>query len=60
VKPAERGEIVRHRLEQTWYVLEFRPGEEAFHRAGAGATVFVPPRVAHAFANGTETARSSF
>ena len=35
-------------------LLEFRLGEETF-TATAGATVFVPPRVAHAFANRTES-----
>lgn len=50
---------MHERLEETWYVLqgelEFRLGEETF-TATAGATVFVPPRVAHAFANRTEVA----
>jgi mannose-6-phosphate isomerase-like protein (cupin superfamily) len=45
--------------EETWYVLEgelgFRVGEETF-TAGAGATVFVPPRVGHALANRSSSA----
>ncbi|MFN2629460.1 MAG: cupin domain-containing protein [Gaiellaceae bacterium] len=53
----DTGLHVHERLEETWYVLdgelEFRLGEETF-TAVAGATVFVPPRVAHAFANCTE------
>jgi mannose-6-phosphate isomerase-like protein (cupin superfamily) len=52
----DTGLHVHDRLEETWYVidgeLEFRLGEETF-KATAGATVFVPPRVAHAFANRT-------
>jgi mannose-6-phosphate isomerase-like protein (cupin superfamily) len=54
----DTGIHVHERLEETWYVvegeLEFRLGEETF-TATAGATVFVPPRVAHAFANRTES-----
>ena len=54
----DTGLHVHERLEETWHVLagelEFRLGEEAF-TATAGATVFVPPRVAHAFANRTDT-----
>ena len=50
----DTGLHVHERLEETWYVLsgelEFRVGEETF-TATAGATVFVPPRVPHAFAN---------
>ena len=50
----DTGLHVHERLEETWYVLEgeleFRLGEETFV-ATAGATVFVPPLVAHAFAN---------
>lgn len=53
----DTGLHVHERLEETWYVLEgqveFRLGEETF-TATAGATVFVPPRVAHAFANRTD------
>jgi mannose-6-phosphate isomerase-like protein (cupin superfamily) len=53
----DTGLHVHERLEETWYVLEgeleFRLGDETFV-AGAGATVFVPPRVAHAFANRTD------
>ena len=53
----DTGLHVHERLEETWYVLhgelEFRLGEETFV-ATAGATVFVPPRVAHAFANRTD------
>jgi quercetin dioxygenase-like cupin family protein len=57
----DTGLHVHERLEETWYVLEgeleFRLGEETF-TATPGATVFVPPRVAHAFANRTDgTAR---
>jgi mannose-6-phosphate isomerase-like protein (cupin superfamily) len=50
----DTGLHVHERLEETWFVLsgelEFRVGDEAF-TAGAGATVFVPPHVPHAFAN---------
>ena len=50
----DTGAHVHERLEETWYVLdgelEFRVGEETF-TAAAGATVFVPPHVPHAFAN---------
>jgi mannose-6-phosphate isomerase-like protein (cupin superfamily) len=50
----DTGLHVHERLEETWFVLsgelEFRVGEDAF-TAGAGATVFVPPHVPHAFAN---------
>jgi quercetin dioxygenase-like cupin family protein len=50
----DTGAHVRERLEETWYVLdgelEFRVGGETF-TAAAGATVFVPPHVPHAFAN---------
>ncbi len=53
----DTGLHVHERLEETWYVLdgelEFHLGEETF-TASAGATVFVPPRVAHAFANHTD------
>jgi mannose-6-phosphate isomerase-like protein (cupin superfamily) len=57
----DTGLHVHERLEETWFVLsgelEFRVGDEAF-TAGAGATVFVPPHVPHAFANrGREDAR---
>src|ERR1700710_960358 len=42
------------RLEESWYILggrlEFRLGEDTFD-APAGACVFVPPHVPHAFAN---------
>ena len=54
----DTGLHVHERLEETWYVLdgelEFQLDEERFN-ATAGATVFVPPRVAHAFANRTDT-----
>lgn len=50
----DTGLHVHERLEETWYILdgqlEFRLGEETFD-ASAGACVFVPPRVPHAFAN---------
>ena len=50
----DTGLHVHERLEETWYLLdgelEFRVGGETF-TAGAGATVFVPPHVPHAFAN---------
>ncbi len=50
----DTGLHVHERLEETWYVLngelEFRIGDEIL-TAGAGATVFVPPHVPHAFAN---------
>ena len=53
----DTGLHVHERLEETWYVLdgelEFRLAERTF-TATAGATVFVPPRVAHAFANRTD------
>jgi mannose-6-phosphate isomerase-like protein (cupin superfamily) len=53
----DTGLHVHERLEETWFVLsgelEFRVGDEAF-TARAGATVFVPPHVPHAFANRTE------
>jgi quercetin dioxygenase-like cupin family protein len=53
----ETGLHVHERLEETWYVLdgelEFQLDEQTFN-ATAGATVFVPPRVAHAFANRTD------
>ena len=53
----DTGLHIHERLEETWYVLdgelEFRVGEETF-RASAGASVFVPPHVPHAFANRTE------
>ena len=55
----DTGLHVHERLEETWYILEgeleFRLGEATFS-ATPGATVFVPPRVAHAFANRTESA----
>lgn len=58
----DTGAHVHERLEETWYVLsgelEFRVGEEMF-TAGVGATVFVPPGVAHAFANRSD-ANASF
>ena len=52
---------MHERLEETWYVLdgelEFRIGERTV-TAGEGACVFIPPQVAHAFANrGEEPAR---
>lgn len=50
----DTGLHVHEQLEETWYVLngelEFRVGEQTF-KAASGACVFVPPRVAHAFAN---------
>jgi mannose-6-phosphate isomerase-like protein (cupin superfamily) len=50
----DTGLHVHERLEETWYVLdgqlEFQLGEETFD-ASAGACVFVPPHVPHAFAN---------
>jgi mannose-6-phosphate isomerase-like protein (cupin superfamily) len=50
----DTGVHVHERLEETWYVidgeLEFRLGDETL-TAGAGAWVFVPPQVPHAFAN---------
>ena len=50
----DTGAHVHELLEETWYLLEgeleFRVGAETF-TAAAGATVFVPPRVPHAFAN---------
>jgi mannose-6-phosphate isomerase-like protein (cupin superfamily) len=55
----DTGLHVHERLEETWYVLdgelEFRVGDETF-TAAAGATVFVPPRVPHAFANRSASA----
>lgn len=53
----DTGLHIHERLEETWYVLagelEFRDDEETF-LASAGACVFVPPHVPHAFANRTE------
>jgi mannose-6-phosphate isomerase-like protein (cupin superfamily) len=53
----DTGLHVHERLEETWYVLsgelEFQLEEETFV-AAAGASVFVPPRVAHSFANRSE------
>jgi mannose-6-phosphate isomerase-like protein (cupin superfamily) len=50
----DTGLHVHERLEETFYVLdgafEFRAGEETF-QAIAGACMFVPPGVPHAFAN---------
>jgi quercetin dioxygenase-like cupin family protein len=50
----DTGLHVHERLEEMFYVLagafEFRAGEETF-QAVAGACVFVPPGVPHAFAN---------
>ncbi len=50
----DTGLHVHERLEEAFYVLagefEFRAGEEAFP-ATAGACMFVPPGVPHAFAN---------
>src|SRR6202035_1317906 len=58
----DTGLHVHQRLEETWYVLdgelEFRDGKETL-RATAGACLFVPPHVPHAFANRTE-ARTKF
>jgi mannose-6-phosphate isomerase-like protein (cupin superfamily) len=54
----DTGVHVHQRLEETWYIvdgeLEFRVGDETFD-AATGATVFVPPRVPHAFANRSAT-----
>ena len=57
----DTGLHLHERLEETWYVLdgelEFRLGEDTL-QAGAGTCVFVPPGIAHAFANRTgKTAR---
>ncbi len=53
----DTGLHVHERLEESWYILEgeleFRAGEALFN-AGPGVTLFVPPRVPHAFANRTE------
>ena len=53
----DTGLHVHEALEETWYILdgelEFQAGDETF-RATAGACVFVPPHVPHAFANRTE------
>jgi mannose-6-phosphate isomerase-like protein (cupin superfamily) len=50
----DTGLHVHERLEEMFYVLdgdfEFRVGDETF-QATAGACLFVPPRVPHAFAN---------
>jgi mannose-6-phosphate isomerase-like protein (cupin superfamily) len=50
----DTGLHVHERLEETWYVLggelEFHLGDEIVN-AAAGACVFVPPRIPHAFAN---------
>lgn len=50
----DTGLHVHERLEETFYVLggefEFRVGEETFP-ADAGACIFVPAQVQHAFAN---------
>jgi mannose-6-phosphate isomerase-like protein (cupin superfamily) len=50
----DTGLHVHERLEETFYVLdghfEFRAGDETFH-ATAGACMFVPSHVPHAFAN---------
>lgn len=50
----DTGLHVHGRLEETWYMLEgeleFHVGGETF-QAAAGASVFVPPTVPHAFAN---------
>ena len=50
----DTGLHVHERLEETWYVLdgelEFRLGEEVLI-AAAGACVFVPAHLPHAFAN---------
>jgi mannose-6-phosphate isomerase-like protein (cupin superfamily) len=50
----DTGLHVHERLEETFYVLagefEFRAGEKTF-QATAGACMFVPPHVPHAFAN---------
>jgi mannose-6-phosphate isomerase-like protein (cupin superfamily) len=57
----DTGLHVHERLEETFYVLdgefEFRAGEKSY-RATAGACMYVPPGVPHAFANrGTAPAR---
>lgn len=53
----DTGLHIHERLEETWYVLDgelrFQVGDDTF-TAGPGAWVFVPPRVAHAFANRAE------
>src|ERR687885_2213480 len=53
----DTGLHVHERLEETWYILdgeiEFRVGDDTFD-AAAGGSVFVPPRVPHAFANRTD------
>jgi mannose-6-phosphate isomerase-like protein (cupin superfamily) len=53
----DTGLHVHERLEETWYVLdgelEFHVGDETF-AATAGASVFIPPGVPHAFANRTD------
>lgn len=50
----DTGLHVHERLEETWYLLdgelEFRVGEQIF-TAASGACVFIPPGVAHSFAN---------
>jgi mannose-6-phosphate isomerase-like protein (cupin superfamily) len=50
----DTGLHVHERLEETFYVLagefEFRAGEQTFP-ASAGACMFVPPGMPHAFAN---------
>jgi quercetin dioxygenase-like cupin family protein len=50
----DTGLHVHQRLEETFHVLdgdfEFRAGDETF-QAAAGACLFVPPGVPHAFAN---------
>jgi mannose-6-phosphate isomerase-like protein (cupin superfamily) len=50
----DTGLHVHERLEETWYIIdghiEFRLGEETCD-ASAGACVFVPPNLPHAFAN---------
>jgi mannose-6-phosphate isomerase-like protein (cupin superfamily) len=54
----DTGLHVHERLEESWYILEgeleFRAGDESFN-ARTGATVFVPARVPHAFANRTDS-----
>jgi mannose-6-phosphate isomerase-like protein (cupin superfamily) len=54
----DTGLHVHERLEETWYMvdgeLEFQVGDDTF-LASRGASVFVPPRVPHAFANRQQT-----
>ena len=53
----DTGAHVHERLEESFYItdgeFEFQAGEDSFH-ATAGACVFVPAGVPHAFANRTD------